>query len=73
MSSIVQRQLMLYWGVTPLLAPRTDNTDQMIARAVEVAREYGLVKSGDKVVVTAGAAGSAPGTTNLIRILVVEP
>jgi len=71
-SLVVQRQLMLYWGVTPLLAPRTDNTDEMIAHAVEAARERGLVKVGDTLVITAGSAGTAPGTTNLIKVHVVE-
>ncbi|HUT20731.1 MAG TPA: pyruvate kinase, partial [Anaerolineae bacterium] len=70
-SEHVQRQLALYWGVVALLAPRTDNTDTMIEQAVQAARERGLVDAGDTVVVTAGAAGSAPGTTNLIRVLTV--
>jgi pyruvate kinase len=68
----VQRRLMLYWGVTPLLVPRSDNTDDMIARAVEAARERDLIHAGDVVVVTAGAARSEPGTTNLMRVRVVE-
>jgi pyruvate kinase len=68
----VQRRLMLHWGVTPLLAPRSDNTDDMIARAVEAARKRDLIGSGDVVVITAGAARSEPGTTNLMRVRVVE-
>jgi pyruvate kinase len=71
-SPAVQRQLMLYWGVIPLLAPRTDNTDEMTAHAVEAAKAHGLVKSGDTVVITAGSAGTAPGTTNLMKVHVVE-
>jgi pyruvate kinase len=71
-SPMVQRQLCLYWGVYPLLARRTANTDQMLADAVHAAREHGLVQPGDLVVVTGGAAGSAPGTTNLIKAQVIE-
>jgi pyruvate kinase len=71
-SPMVQRQLCLYWGVYPLLARRTANTDQMLADAVHAAREHGLVQPGDLVVVTGGAAGSAPGTTNLIKVQVIE-
>ncbi|MGB7873880.1 MAG: pyruvate kinase [Anaerolineales bacterium] len=67
----VQRQLMLYWGVKSLLAPRTDNTDEMIANALRTAQERGLVKKDDLVAITAGTAGSEPGTTNLLRIHVV--
>ena len=70
-SQFVQRQLMLCWGVTPLLAVRADSTDEMISYAVRIAAEHGLVEPGDKLVVTAGAAGSAPGTTNLLRVLAV--
>ena len=68
----VQHRLMLHWGVTPLLAPRSDNTDDMVARAVEAARKRDLIGSGDVVVITAGAARSEPGTTNLMRVHVVE-
>jgi pyruvate kinase len=64
----VQRRLMLHWGVDSLLAPRTDNTDEMIANALRVVRERKLVNKGDLVSITAGIAGSEPGTTNLIRI-----
>jgi pyruvate kinase len=71
-SPMVQRQLSLYWGVYPLLAKRTASTDHMLADAVHAAREHGLVQSGDLVVVTGGAAGSAPGTTNLIKVQVIE-
>jgi pyruvate kinase len=68
----VQRRLMLHWGVTPLLAPRSDNTDEMITHAVETARKRDLIDAGDVVVITAGAARSEPGTTNLMRVRVVE-
>jgi pyruvate kinase len=71
-SRIVQRQLGLYWGVRALLAQRTDSTDQMLAEAINAARDHGLVQPGDLVVATGGAAGSTPGTTNLMRVLTVE-
>ena len=69
---LVQRQLMLWWGVTPLFAPRTRDTDEMLVHAIQAAREHGLLQQGDTVVLTGGAAGSLPGTTNLMRVLVVE-
>jgi pyruvate kinase len=68
----VQRQLNLCWGVTPLLAPRTRNTDEMIANALQTVRERELVEKGDLVGILAGTAGSEPGTTNLLRILIVQ-
>jgi len=71
-SPMVQRQLCLHWGIYPLLAKRTANTDQMIADAIGAAKERSFVKPGDLVVVTAGAAGSPPGTTNLIKVQIIE-
>ena len=68
----VLHQLMLCWGVTPLYAPRTQETDEMLVHAIQAARERDLVRAGDTVVLTGGAAGSPPGTTNLLRVLVVE-
>jgi pyruvate kinase len=67
-----RRRICLLWGVHPLLAKRTDNTDELLADAVAAARCHGYVQPGDLVVITAGAAGSAPLSTNLIRVHVVE-
>jgi pyruvate kinase len=44
----------------------------MIAHAVQAAREHSLVKTGDRLVITAGSAGSTPGTTDLIKVHLVE-
>jgi pyruvate kinase len=68
----VQRQLNLCWGVAPLLASRTRNTDEMIANALQTVRERKLVEKGDLVAIMAGTADSEPGTTNLLRILIVQ-
>jgi pyruvate kinase len=67
----VQRQLNLYWGVTPLLAPRTQNTDEMIDNALQTVKKWGLVEKDDLVAIMAGTAGSDPGTTNLLRIQII--
>jgi pyruvate kinase len=67
----VQCQLALYWGVRPLLSKRAESTDDTITGAVRVAQEHGLVKQGDVVVITAGAASSGPGTTDIMKVQVV--
>ncbi len=64
----VQRQLLLYWGVYPFFAPRTENTDDMLNRSVDVALQQGLAEEGDIVVLTAGTAGSPPGSTDLMKV-----
>jgi pyruvate kinase len=68
----VQRRLMLHWGVRSFFGPRTNNTDEMIANALNTIKEHGLVKKDDLVAITAGTAGSEPGTTNLLRIHVIQ-
>jgi pyruvate kinase len=71
-SPLVQRQLALYWGVIPLLARRTESTDDMLSASVRAALEHGLVSEGDTVVLTAGTAGSPAGTTDLMKVQVIE-
>lgn len=67
----VQRQMALSWGVTPILMPVASNTDELVEFAVDSAKDAGLVKQGDLVVVTAGVPVGIPGTTNMIRVHLV--
>lgn len=62
------RRLCLTWGVYPFLVEPSEDVDQMIARAKEVAEEKGLVAKGDVVVITAGHPAGLPGSTNLIKV-----
>ena len=64
----IQRQMALYWGIEPILMPAAENSDQLVDMAIHTAREKGLVKQGDLVVVTAGVPVGVSGTTNMIRI-----
>ncbi|MCO6449418.1 MAG: pyruvate kinase [Caldilineales bacterium] len=69
---MVRRQLNLHWGLFPIFSPRRNTTDEVISDAVEVAQKKGFVKEGELVVITAGAGGSTPGTTNLIKVQLIE-
>ena len=69
---MVRRQINLLWGVCPLLSPRQETTDGIMHDAVQNALDHGLVQPGDLVVITAGTAGSAPGTTDLLKLHVIE-
>jgi pyruvate kinase len=71
-SPLVQRQLALYWGVIPLMARRTETTDEMIDASIRAALDHGLVKEGDTVVLTAGTAGSPAGSTDLMKVHVIK-
>ncbi len=67
-----QRELVLFWGVFPLLSQRGANTDAVIADAVEAAQKAGYVKEGDVLVVTGGSVEGGGGTTNLMKIHLIE-
>ena len=54
-SPITQRRLMLVWGVYPILASRSETTDQVIGDAVEAAQQHGYVNEGDTPALRAGA------------------
>lgn len=62
------RQLSLWWGVTPMKTPVCATIDEVLKTGVRAAKESGMVKMGDKVVITAGALINVPGTTDLIKV-----
>ena len=71
-SPIAQRELVLFWGVYPVLSNRATSTDEVINDAVQVAQKNGYVDEGDIVVITGGTAGSGAGTTNLMKVHLIE-
>jgi pyruvate kinase len=62
------QQLALEWGVVPGLIEEARNVEDLWARAIDAARETGLVQPGDRLVITAGTAVNVPGTTNVIKV-----
>jgi pyruvate kinase len=71
-SPITQRRLMLVWGVYPILAARSETTDQVINEAVEAAQQHGYVKEGDIVIITGGLVGYGVGNTNMMKVHLIE-
>ncbi len=70
-SPVYQRQMNLSWGVIPLLAEMKTSMDDLFDHAVGLATQAGLLKSGDLVVITAGAPLGISGTTNLLKVHLV--
>ncbi|HDP36834.1 MAG TPA: pyruvate kinase [Candidatus Atribacteria bacterium] len=62
------RKLALSWGVYPFKSDELENTDDMIEKSKKVALATGLVKKGDKIIITAGIPFKIPGTTNLLKV-----
>ncbi len=67
----VARQLRVVWGVQPVAVRPSKSIEDMIALAVDAAREQRLVDPGDLVAITAGVAVNQPGSTNLIQVRTV--
>jgi pyruvate kinase len=62
------QQLAIEWGVVPAEIVECRDVEDLWARALEAARETGIVEVGDRVVITAGTAVNVPGTTNVIKV-----
>jgi pyruvate kinase len=73
----VVRAMSLTWGVTPLEVDLYGTTDEMVWFAVETALQAGLIESGDRVLVLAGAPDPnrerpADAATDVLRIVRVD-
>ena len=66
------RELNLSWGVDPVLGLGWKDTDEMLERSKRMPKELGMASKGEKIVIIAGVPISIPGTTNLIKVEVVE-
>jgi pyruvate kinase len=66
----VVRLMELYWGVRPIKIPKWKSIDTMVKAGVRSAKQIGALSSGDKVVIVSGTE-TAPGATNMIKIIEV--
>jgi len=68
----VCRQLNLSWGIAPLLMQEEETEEELFKEAIKVCKEAEYVKTGDRVVLTAGVPLGISGTTNMIRVIDVD-
>ena len=66
----VRRGLSLNYGVIAHQAEKKATMDEMLDDAVNIAKELGLVKAGDVVVISAGSM-AGKGNTDLMKVRVV--
>ncbi len=66
------RRLSLSWGVFPLLIPPIGDTDQMLRVVEAEALKAGMLKHGDRVIITSGTPIGTKGSTNLIKADVIS-
>lgn len=70
-SDKVARKLALNWGVFPICTKRSESTDELIEKSVDISLKTGYVKKGDLVVIAAGIPVSYSGTTNMLKVHIV--
>ncbi|HEV8335189.1 MAG TPA: pyruvate kinase [Candidatus Polarisedimenticolia bacterium] len=63
----VEREMALYWGVTPVKIRFAHDTDAMLAEGERVMLERGLLSRSDRVIIVSGST-SYPGGTNMMKI-----
>jgi pyruvate kinase len=64
----VARQMMLVGGVTPVVVPLAEDTDEMLDHVVSATMGAGLAESGDRVVIAAGVTTRTPGATDFLVV-----
>ncbi len=64
----VASQLTLTRGVTSIICPPVNSTDEMFNNAIRTSLEEDLITNGNLVVITAGVPVGVSGTTNLLRV-----
>ena len=62
------QKLALSWGVTPALSEEYHSVDVLFHFAKQAAKDSGLVKQGDVIVITGGTPNGKSGNSNLINI-----
>lgn len=70
-SEQVQRMLMLYWGVYPIVTEFASNSDDMLDNALQSAQDKELIDNFDKVVILAGVPLNSPHMLNMMRVHIV--
>lgn len=61
----VARKLSLFWGVLPIVVAEQESVEDLLACAIELGKNRGLIADGDRIVFTGNLSGRG-GETNLL-------
>lgn len=67
-SEEIRRRMSLYWGVTPLLMSALSSTDSVFEEVEKTLLRKKMIKSGERVVITASTPILGEGKTNLLKL-----
>ncbi len=65
----VARQLLLIWGVIPIVIPEARSMEKLVGSALGVARRSRLVHRGEEIILVTGNPVGKAGTTNRVEII----
>ncbi|MCM1145222.1 MAG: pyruvate kinase [Blautia sp.] len=71
-SEKVCRQLGLTWGVNPILIQEEKDVFDLFDHAIQAAKERNLLEKGDIAVIPSGVPIGMSGTTNMLKVQVVD-
>ncbi len=67
-SQVTRRQLLISWGVRSFRIGAASKIADLFAQGARVAKESGLAKDGDLIVITGGVPVGVSGSTNLLKV-----
>ena len=71
-SEVACGELVLSWGVQPFQTARSSSLDELFATGARIARNLGVAKPGDLIVITGGIPIGVSGTTNVLKVEMVK-
>ncbi len=71
-NKVISGRLLLYWGVQAFQIAEPSSVDELFSAGAKLARDLGLAKPGDLIVITGGIPVGVTGTTNLLKVERVE-
>ncbi len=66
---VVRNQMMLVWGVQPLLIKPAASTDALLKKIMEALKKNGLIEKGGKMVLVIGSITGISGATDTVKII----
>jgi pyruvate kinase len=71
-SKATARRLTVAWGLHCVLTEDPNSVADMVTKACRLASREGMVKLGDKAIITAGLPFGSPGATNMLRVVRID-
>jgi len=71
-NSVAARRILLHWGVYPFQIARASSLDELFTTGARLAKELGLAKAGNLIVITGGVPIGVTGSTNLLKVEMVS-